>query len=112
MMSRLLSVAKQHSLITFFVLAFALSWWPIPLYAAGLVPATIVGFGPFLAALVVLAVAQGKTGVVRLLRRMVRWRIGLGWYAVALLLPVVVTLIAAALNVLLFGAQASSVELS
>jgi membrane protease YdiL (CAAX protease family) len=112
MMSRLLSVVKQHPIITFFVLAFALSWWPIPFYAAGLVPATIVGFGPFLAALVVLAVAQGKTGVVGLLRRIVRWRVGFRWYAVALGLPVVISGAAAALNVLLFGAQASSAVLS
>jgi membrane protease YdiL (CAAX protease family) len=70
-----------------------------------------VGFGPFLAALVVLAITRGKTGVVGLLRRMVRWRVGLRWYAVALLLPVAISLTAAVFNVLL-GAQApSSVEL-
>jgi len=43
-----------------------------------------------------------------LLRRMVRWRVGLKWYAVALLLPVVVALTAAAINVFVLGAQASS----
>jgi len=70
-----------------------------------------VGFGPFLAALVVLMITRGKTGVVTLLRRMVRWRVGLRWYAVALLLPVAITFAAAVFNVLL-GAQApSSVEL-
>jgi uncharacterized protein len=112
MMSRLSSEVKRHPLITFFVLAFALSWWPIPFYAAGLVPGTIIGFGPFLAALVVLAVVQGKIGVVGLLRRMVRWRVGFRWYAVALLLPVVISGAAAALNVLLFDARASSAVLS
>nr|MDQ3736412.1 CPBP family intramembrane metalloprotease [Actinomycetota bacterium] len=106
-----MSLVKRHPLITFFVLAYALSWWPAILYAFDLVPTPIVGFGPFLAALVVLAITRGKTGVVELLRRMVRWRVGLRWYAVALLLPVVITLAAAAFNVLL-GAQApSSVEL-
>jgi membrane protease YdiL (CAAX protease family) len=39
---------------------------------------------------------------------MVRWRVGLRWYAVALLLPIVVTLTAAALNVFLLGAQRTS----
>ena len=58
-----------------------------------------------------LAITRGKTGVVGLLRRMVRWRVGLRWYAVALLLPVAISLAAAVFNVLL-GAQApSSVEL-
>jgi len=70
-----------------------------------------VGFGPFLAALVVLAITSGKTGIVGLLRRMVRWRVAPVWYAVALLVPVAITLVATVFNVLL-GAQApSSVEL-
>src|SRR5215208_4028294 len=104
-------LVKRHPLITFFVLAYALSWWPAILYALDLLPQPIVGFGPFLAALVVLALTSGKSGIVGLLRRMVRWRVGLRWYAVALLLPVTIALAAAAFNVML-GAQApSSVEL-
>ena len=70
------SFIRRYPLITFFVLAYALSWWPAILYALDLTPQPIVGFGPFLAALVVLAITQGKTGVVTLLRRMVRWRVG------------------------------------
>jgi membrane protease YdiL (CAAX protease family) len=106
------SLIRRYPLITFFVLAYVLSWWPWILYALDLLPQPIVGFGPFLAAIVVLAITRGKTGVVGLLRRMVRWRVGLRWYAVALLLPVAISLAAAVFNVLL-GAQApSSVELS
>ena len=106
-----MSLIRRYPLITFFVLAYALSWWGWPLYALDLSPSPIAGFGPFLAALVVLAITHGKTGVVGLLRRMVRWRVGLRWYAVALLLPVAIALTAAVFNVLL-GAQApSSVEL-
>jgi membrane protease YdiL (CAAX protease family) len=48
---------------------------------------------------------------VGLLRRMVRWRVGLKWYAVALLLPVAITLAAAVFNVLLGARAPSSVEL-
>ena len=99
---------RRYPLITFFVLAFVLSWWPWILYSFDLLPNPIVGFGPFLAALVVLALTEGKSGVGRLVRRMVRWRVGLRWYAVALLLPIVVTLTAAALNVFLLGAQRTS----
>jgi membrane protease YdiL (CAAX protease family) len=107
----LVSLIRRYPLITFFVLAYVLSWWPWILYALDLLPQPIVGFGPFLAAIVVLAITRGKTGVVGLLRRMVRWRVGLRWYAVALLLPVAISLAAAMFNVLL-GAQApSSVEL-
>ncbi|MGH3911896.1 MAG: hypothetical protein ACRDTC_00575, partial [Pseudonocardiaceae bacterium] len=64
-----MSLVKRHPLIAFFVLGFALSWWPWILYAFGLYPAPIASFGPFLAALVVLAVARGKGGVVGLLSR-------------------------------------------
>jgi membrane protease YdiL (CAAX protease family) len=103
-----MSLVRRYPLTTFFVLACALSWWPWILYSVGLLANPIVGFGPFLAALVVLAVTEGKSGVMGLLRRMVRWRVGLQWYAVALLLPIVVTLAAAALNVFLLGAQRTS----
>jgi len=103
---------RRHPLVVFFVLAYALSWWPWILYAFDLSPLPIVGFGPFLAAIVVLAVTRGMAGVMALLRRMVRWRVSPVWYAVALLLPVAITVAATVLNVL-FGAQApSSAELS
>ena len=107
-MSYLVSFIRRYPLITFFVLACALSWWPWVLYSIDLLPTPIVGFGPFLAALVVLALTRGKTGVVGLLRRMVRWRVGLQWYAAALGLPIGVTLTAAAINVFVLGAQPSS----
>ncbi len=108
MMSRLTSVVKRHPLITFFVLTYALSWLAWPLWASGLYPiAPVFSFAPFLAALVVLAITHGKSGIGGLLRRMVRWRVGIRWYAVALLVPAGITVAAAVLNVLL-GARAPS----
>lgn len=84
-----MSLVRRYPLTTFFVLAYALSWWPWILYAVDLSPNPIIGFGPFLAALIVLAITESKSGVIGFLRRMVRWRVGLQWYAVALLLPIV-----------------------
>jgi membrane protease YdiL (CAAX protease family) len=112
MMSRLTSLVKRHPIITFFVSSYALSWSAWPVWALGFYPISpVFSFGPFLAALVVLAITNGKSGVGGLLRRMVRWRVGLRWYAVALLLPAALALAATVLNVLL-GAQApSSAEL-
>jgi uncharacterized protein len=107
MMSGLSSVVKRRPLITFFVLTFALTWLAWPVWALGLYPNPVFSFGPFLAALVALAITQGKSGVGGLLRRMVRWRVGIRWYAVALLVPIAITLAATMLNVLL-GAQAPS----
>jgi len=107
-----MSLVRRHPLITYFVLAYVLSWWGWILYAFELSPLPIVGFGPFLAALIVLAATSGKSGVGSLLRRMVRWRVSPVWYAVALLVPVTITVFAATLNVFVFGAQgASSAEL-
>jgi uncharacterized protein len=107
----LMSSVKRYPLLTFFVLACTLSWWPSILYVLDLSPQPIVGFGPFLAALVVLAITRGKTGVVGLLRRMVRWRVAPVWYAMALLVPVAITVAATVLNVLLGARPPSSVEL-
>jgi uncharacterized protein len=100
-----MSAVRRYPLITFFVLAYVFSWWPWPLYALDLTPGYIIGFGPFLAALVVLALTRGKVGILELLKRMVRWRVRPVWYAVALLLPVAIALGATVLNVLLLGAQ-------
>src|SRR5215211_2624821 len=97
-----MSLVKRHPIITFFVLAYALSWLAWPLWASGLYPiAPVFSFDPFLAALLVLAITHGKSCIGALLRRIVRWRVGLGWYAVALLLPAGLALVATVLNVFL-----------
>lgn len=99
----------RHPLLAFVVLAYAFSWWSWPLYALDLSPAPIVGFGPFLAAMVVLGLIGGRSAVKRLLRQMVRWRVGLRWYAIALGAPIIITGLAAVLNVLL-GAPPPAAE--
>jgi uncharacterized protein len=106
-MTRISALVKRHRLTAFFILAYALSWWAWIPYALGVFPNPVASFGPFLAALVVLALTEGKAGLLGLFRRMVRWRVAPGWYAVALLLPAVLTAVAAMLNVML-GAQAPS----
>src|SRR5918997_821698 len=100
---------KRHPLVAFFVLAYALSWWAWVLYAFGAFPNPVASFGPFLAAVLVLSLTEGRAGVVGLLRRMVRWRVGVGWYAVALLLPATVAGLATLLNLGL-GAETPSAD--
>jgi len=63
----------------------------------------LVPFGPLIAAFIVLAFTRGWAGVRDLLASIVRWRVGLGWYAVALLLPVAITLVVLYLNAMLGG---------
>jgi CAAX protease family protein len=112
MMSGLSNAMKRRPLVAFFVLTYALSWLAWPLWASGLYPiAPVFSFAPFLAALIVLAVTLGKGGVGGLLRRMVRWRVGIRWYAVALLLPAGITVAAVVLNVLLGARGPSAADL-
>jgi membrane protease YdiL (CAAX protease family) len=90
---------KRHPLTAFFVLAFALTWWTVPL-------GTFMAAGPLLAALIVVAVVDGRHGLQQLWSSMVRWRVGWRWYAAALLVPLAVVFGAGALNVAL-GAPSS-----
>jgi uncharacterized protein len=98
--------------LKYFVLAFAFTWalWvPAALEARGLisplpVPATFLGaFGPMVAAIVVTALEGGRAGLRSLLSRIVRWRVAPVWYGVAILGPLVITLGAIALHVVLGG---------
>jgi membrane protease YdiL (CAAX protease family) len=86
---------RQHRMLAFFVLAYVLSWAPWPLAAAGVLPEEISFFpgGPLVAALVVIAVTDGRRGYRQLLTRLVRWRVGWLWYVVALGLPVALVLV-------------------
>lgn len=102
-MNTLSSFVKQHRLVSFIVLAYALSWWVPLLNVEGLPP--VAAFGPFLAALIVLGLTVGRSGVKTLLGRMVRWRVGLQWYLIALGLPILLGGLASYLAVLL-GAPA------
>jgi membrane protease YdiL (CAAX protease family) len=81
---------RRHRLITFFVLAYALAWWSWPLYQYDIWPRQAFNaIGALLAAIVVIAVAEGRAGFRDLGKRMIRWRVPWYYYAFALLLPVV-----------------------
>jgi membrane protease YdiL (CAAX protease family) len=68
-------LVRRAPLVSFLILSCLLSWWPAALNVMGASSPPVVGFGPFLAAVIVLAVTDGGTGVGRLLRSMVRWRV-------------------------------------
>ncbi|MEP6969400.1 MAG: type II CAAX endopeptidase family protein [Betaproteobacteria bacterium] len=99
------------SLLAFFVLAFAWSWtcWLLaPLFNANApVAATVMslagGFGPSLAAVVMVAHGSGITGLRRWLTRCLQWRVGWRWVVLAFLFPVVFMGLAAAGHVALGG---------
>src|SRR5215216_8170345 len=87
-----MSVVRRHPLITFFVLTYALTWGPLPI---GLFFAP----GPLLAALIIIPITQGLSGLKELGLRIIRWRVRWYWYAVAIGLPLAVHLITVTLNV-------------
>ncbi len=83
---------RRHPAPSFFVSAYLLSWgvWvPMALLrltvTRGAHPTHVPGLlGPMLAALLVTALGGGREGVRDLLARMVRWRVGVGWWLAAL----------------------------
>lgn len=105
-MNTIRSLVNRHALITFFGLAYILSWWGNLFELHSMFPP-----GPFLAALLVLALTSGRTGVVDFLRRIGQWRVGWRWYALVLLLPVTIVSGAIGLNLLLDAPLAASVHL-
>ena len=96
---------RKHPLIAFFALAYLLTWWIYPLLKFSPLLGIFGLFGPALAAIIMAAVTDGKAGVKALLSRVVRWRVGLRWYAIALGLPTVLSLVTAALHYLLGASE-------
>jgi membrane protease YdiL (CAAX protease family) len=101
----IMSLVRRHPLISFFVLAYALSWWLWPLYAAQVSPFSpdfpFLATGVLLAALIVISITTGRAGLRELGARMIRWRVNGRWYAAALSIPLAVAVVAIALNVAL-----------
>ena len=89
----------RHRLVTFFVLAYVLAWWSWPLYVYDVWPRqSFNAIGALLAAVIVIAVADGRAGFAELGRRMIRWRVPWYYYAFALLTPLVLRVVATWLN--------------
>jgi uncharacterized protein len=77
----------RHPLLSFFVLAFVISW-PFFLFAGAtkLAWITVIGlFGPAIAALIVASASGGRTGLGKVVGRFLIWRVSLLWVTFALL---------------------------
>lgn len=98
---------RRHPLTAYVLIAFAFSWIieaPVALAAQGIIPvelpapavaiAVIVAtFGPTVGAFAVTAAIEGRRGVLRMLRRYVQWRAGIGWYLFVLVgIPAIIIL--------------------
>jgi membrane protease YdiL (CAAX protease family) len=91
----LAAVLARHALVSYFVIAYAVSWgvWiPYLLSRDGFgllrfespISHTLSGylfsFGPLVSALIVTGVIDGGAGIRRLLLKMVLWRVSIWWY--------------------------------
>lgn len=91
---------ELHPVISFFILAYAISWLAFLLiildYREGLSQLffLVAQFGPALAALVVILLSGSSVG--RWARAIVRWRVAGWWYAVAIGLPVLFIIVESA----------------
>lgn len=112
LLDRVGQTLRNKPLVSFFVLAYVVSWllW-IPVLLLGLPVFSEATHAPSLyilpgiaigvtgSAFLMTAVTQGKAGIRRLLQRLAWWRVGLQWFAVAvLLIPLSEVLVAVALG--------------
>lgn len=105
MTSRISDWTKQHPLVAYFTLAYAITWTVGLLIAASLrgwigvqVPASVhflAPYGPLLSAFIITAMTAGAAGIRELVGRMTRWRVGIRWILVAVGSPIALYLIAA-----------------
>jgi membrane protease YdiL (CAAX protease family) len=108
-------LAPIPSAVLFTINAFAISWlcW-LPLVAAdrhvGSVPASaaplliVLGtFGPFLSAVAIVARTSGFRGLGEFIGQAFRWRVGIQWYAAALVAPAAIRIVVLYLHVMKGG---------
>ena len=94
------SFVGRHPVGCDLVLAFVIfwaSWMPVLFFGAPPRPFSAIGavLGLALPAFLITAATDGRAGVRDLLRRMLRWRIEIGWYLLAILaIPVRALLLA------------------
>ncbi|HSK88349.1 MAG TPA: CPBP family intramembrane glutamic endopeptidase [Anaerolineales bacterium] len=110
-MNPITSFIKRYPQATFWVLAWAT--WFVGIALSMMYPTdlwNLIIYSPFLIGVLVTAIADGRAGLKTFFSRIVRWRVGLKWYAVALFTPAVLYLIAAGLNVLSGASIATGIQ--
>jgi membrane protease YdiL (CAAX protease family) len=86
-----MSLIRRHPVVTFFLLAYVLTWSGVP-WGSFNVPGVLV------AAVVVVLLTEGLPGLRTVGSRLIRWRVSWVWYALAVAVPLGVKLGAIALN--------------
>jgi hypothetical protein len=90
------SFVKRHPMVTFVALAYLLSWWSAPFVNGQIMPQ-----GPAVAAVIVLAVTSGRSGLRSLWIRITHWNTSWYWYLIGPAIIAGYQSFAFALNILL-----------
>ena len=108
------SIFQSYPVSTYFVLAYLISWGGSfaiggPKFLRGelldfedaISMGPVMLAGPFIAGIAMTFLVDGKVGVRALFARMLRWRVGLRWYAAAILIfPILILLVLWSFSVL------------
>ena len=94
-----MTLIKKHPLVAYYLLTFALSWGGFVLVVgpkslvntnwqaegAFLSAVLVMLAGPSIAGLLLTGLVDGREGYRALFSRLLKWRVGIGWYAIAIL---------------------------
>ncbi len=115
-MSIIKAFTKSHPVLTYFTLTFAISWGCVLVVIGGpsgitgtmeqfetLLPIVILALlaGPSVAGILLTGLVDGRAGLREFRSRLIRWRVGARWYAIALLAaPFLMTVVLLALSLI------------
>ena len=112
---------KEHPIITYFILAYAISWIimaPLVASAQGFIDVSVPfalhylnDYAPLSAAIITTAIANGTDGLRELFQRMIKWRTGLGWVLVAAFSPLALFGIATGMVIVGMGEEPPDLSL-
>lgn len=108
MTMRLTNWIRLSPLVAYFILVFGIEWLlalVLPAFVPAMIALLIGSWLPNAIGLLVTGVARGRAGLRELFAKVVLWRIALRWFAIALLLPIAMALLAIGLYMLLGNAM-------
>lgn len=109
----MIRLVKKHPVISFFALSYLINWFGIAGNIAGIIPPlgewplvyenhqvavmrirrTLLSWAPNFAAMIVVGLTEGRKGIQNLLKQFFRWKVGLRWWLVTLILPVILAVL-------------------
>lgn len=109
----MLNWMKRNSVISFFIIAYAVSWSfeiPLALFRQEIISVQtpmwlhyFASLGPLTAALIMTSLTDGRSGLRNLIARIFKWRVDVRYYAYVTLIPVGLFTFACILNRVLTG---------